>query len=111
MIPKEAIEKAIEGKWRKADVPHIEEQLGRLWVRFEREENERHLPIVWESDIALDPSFWHSLGKALGWGAQVYSKRYRAYWPRYMHEAMMFYDLIITAGDTKAFWKELLATK
>jgi hypothetical protein len=95
MIPKTAIEKAIEGGWHGFNygeegcwsgcrVPNIEKKRWR--------------------DIALDPSFWQSLGKALDWypDAELIPMSWRS-------NAIRFYDLILTGGDTEAFWKELLS--
>lgn len=54
--------------------------------------------------MALDPLFWSSLGKALGWakngrinGCYIWE-----------YNAKMFYDLILNGGDTDAYWNELL---
>lgn len=84
MIPKEAIKKAIEGGWKYKS--------GSGWTV-----------------IALDPSFWQCLGKALGWADNklpVLAHEPLGYTrQKYAHR---FYDLILTGGDTDAFWKELL---
>lgn len=81
MIPTEAIEKAVAGGWRPTT---------RSSVLF---------GVVGDTNAAiLDPTFWQSLGKALGWEA-------RDDWQQNAHR---FYDLILTGGDTKKFWDELL---
>lgn len=66
--------------------------------------------------IILDPLFWQSLGKALGWnglnvdlmdimkeqGKIIEPNEWRVY-------ANEFFDLILAGGDTEKFWKDLLA--
>ena len=112
MIPKEAIDKAFEGGW-----PKIQKGVYKAY---------------WQT-IALDPSFWQSLGKALGWEKKMVVRRgmvignfgwenpdknirfygeemgagmdYMNPWVYYAHR---FYDLILTGADTESFWKELL---
>lgn len=49
MIPKRAISKAIEGGWQNGPQRRAELDIG--WSVYEK--------------IALDPSFWQALGKAL----------------------------------------------
>lgn len=88
MIPKEAIEKAIEGGW-------------------EPYKTRTTLP-NWQI-TALDPAFWQALGKALGWpsvtpGNSVMTQEFPQTW---RYHALHFYDLILTGGDTAAFWKSL----
>lgn len=85
-IPKEIIEKAIQGGWS-TPTPG-------KWI-----ENEG-----WYAHVALDPSFWQALGKSLGWGEgsggiEVWD------WHGY---ARNFYDHILQGHDTDEFWKELL---
>lgn len=117
MIPKEAIEKGIEGGW---------ETYASYWQTID-----------WQV-IALDPSFWQALGKALGWLAKYlqtecpkchHDVKYLnpgnfcpecgsvtvsvEHWRQYTRStftdyAHRFYDLILTGGDTEAFWNELL---
>jgi hypothetical protein len=77
-IPREAVEKAIEGGWK----PDVND----LFQSSER-----------QTKIALDPSFWQALGKALGWGeTEVYSwdgkPTLTMYWRL---KADRFYDLIL----------------
>lgn len=96
MIPKEAIEKAVEGGWR-----------GVITTKQ-----------TWEN-IALDPSFWQALGKALGWSdtrksnydflGKPHVREEMQPSPDWTRNALRFYDLILTEGDTKAFWGELLS--
>src|SRR4051794_8317136 len=97
MIPKAAIEKAIEGRWTPP------------------------LPLVtypsFNKSAALDPSFWQSLGKALGWGKTDYcwgcgyDEGETISTDVWFVNAHRFYDLILTGSDTDAFWKELLTNK
>ena len=88
--------------------------------------------VAWE-EVALDPTFWTSLGKALGWEKKMVVRRgmvignfgwespdknirfygeemgagmdYMNPWVYYAHR---FYDLILTEGDTEKFWNEIL---
>jgi hypothetical protein len=80
MIPKAAIEKAIEGGWR---LPQPCEHDG---IKFYH-----------TGDTALDPSFWQALGKALGWSD----------WG-YVPMAENFFMLVIRERLTEKFWEELL---
>lgn len=104
MIPKQAIEKAIEGGWKNSEyewaTSHVQDAVVvELAARL----------------IALDRTFWQALGKALGWneangkvGAYhsfVDGKIVDEYW---MLTAHRFYDLILTGGDTETYWDELL---
>ena len=119
MIPIEAIEKAIEGGWSGVGVIYEVMDWGIVNLGTEQE-------MSW-AEIALDPSFWQSLGKALGWDGEVKirahkDKSRKRHWEndyyddwrvltRAEYHAHRFYDLILTGGDTKAFWQHLLASK
>ena len=86
MIPKQAIEKAIEGGWKPDKITMYGAQ-------------------EWRDLFALDPTFWQSLGKALGWrdfvdDENVMSAYFGETW---RYNAMRFYDLILTGGDLEAF--------
>lgn len=138
MIPKTAIEKAIEGKWK----PPSSVSAEGLLRDFE-----------WQI-FALDPLFFQALGKALGWdnrpledadyqlaaevnvrwipmfdtkgrplmqtiqrGQEENLMRYRMEQAiieieerGWKYEAKRFYDLILTNQSTEAFWSELLAS-
>lgn len=78
MIPKNVIEKAIEGGWANA------------------------YALDWDghAEAIIDPLFWQSLGKALGWMSGD--------WKGNAHQ---FFDLLLTSGDTSRFWKDLLENK
>ena len=100
-IPKEAIEKAIEGGWK----PNAHNE-GIDW---------RGVIQPWQA-TACDPSFWQSLGKALGWteridGGLKYENGFYKKLPVEQWYAHKFYDLILTGGDTEVFWKELLSSE
>jgi hypothetical protein len=106
MIPKAAIEKSIEGGW----VP----PRPYLVLQFEKGSKlhaEEVMAMMLPQEIALDLSFWQALGKALRWpllGQPYYLGNHwceREWW---QYKAIKFYDLILTGGDTEAFWKELL---
>jgi hypothetical protein len=107
MIDKRAIEKAIEGGWATYKGEPIE-------FYFYDECRPK-----WQ-EIALDPLFWQALGKALEWSdyTQVLHYYDQDRWNRdcthsknevtWQHNARCFYNLILTGGDTDAFWKDLL---
>lgn len=113
MIPTEAIEKAIEGGW--APWPPVwgetvfkKLDITRAWWR--NPITKRRVSIVL-TKIALDPSFWQSLGKALGWatGTATDGSGTEYEWPHeWRNTAIQFYDLILTGDDTKKFWDDLL---
>lgn len=118
MIPKQAIEKAIEGgfeegrNWKFVSA-------NRYWVCW-LDGNGTVTPIS-TSLYIISPDFWQALGKALGWGTSLYVGRmvrlsgdelkgdkWELPIPEYY--AHRFYDLILNGGNVEAFWKELLAT-
>lgn len=106
MIPKSIILKAIEGGWRKDEQPNIEVNNDGLWVEFRGGGDTRTLH---ESDIALDPFFWRALGKVLEWRIVGPTKKDNDHNPEWYYQALEFYDLILTGGDTKKFWEEILS--
>lgn len=87
MIPKEAIERAIEGGW--AD--------------FDPSTSIIYDTGYWQV-IALDLRFWKCLGKALGWDAD-YKPGNRPLWHI---QAFEFYDLVLNGYGPDEYWKELL---
>lgn len=150
MIPAHIIEKAIEGGW-KCQTLLEEEGLGtprwdieapnilvvrRVRIGFGGDPS----PVKFEislAEIALDPLFWQSLGKALGWNIEIHDgcctvcgepmpegetmfnfHGYSGNCPKpplksreWNKEAHRFYDLILTGGDTEKFWEELLTNQ
>lgn len=127
-IPKEVIEKAIEGGWQGGDyweLSHRDVCNEYQIVPNDGTDAVYHGKLKTRSQcIALDPSFWQSLGSALGWakeglGVCVGCGRGNERDCRcdqdnpiddeWHYHAMRFYDLILTSGDTDAYWKELLA--
>ncbi len=112
MIPKSAIEKAIEGG-AKISPNWKYNKDGIYWSKNQY--------ITWE-EIALDPTFWQALGKALGWdfeelickacgkdecgrGWHCGTTQAKQTW---INEARRFYDLILTGQPTDKFWEEIL---
>ena len=115
MIPKEAIEKAIEGGWEPVanggNHPNaiVGDIKNGLQYFLERNGNSfrKHL-----TEIALDSSFWQSLGKALGWKLGWHHTGLdNSTISNDLYYALIFHTLILTGGDTKAFWDELLKSK
>lgn len=100
-IPKEAIEKAIAGGWS-----FIHTDLPWSWTGYAGINGEHEF--TWQT-LALDPSFWQSLGKVLGW-KEIGGKPSGSYFENYtwLGHAHRFYDLILTGGDTDSFWQDLL---
>ncbi len=128
MIPKQAIEKAVEGGWQQ-------------WANGTSPSGEDLAASIDNAIFdwpitALDPTFWQALGKTLGWEKKMVVRRgmvignfgwespdknirfygeemgagmdYMNPWVYYAHR---FYDLILTGGDTDKFWQEILPTK
>lgn len=80
-------------------------------------------------EAILDPLFWQSLGKALGWNKRVckgcgsidkpVKGEYHDICPRCnrgnedrielcLYQAHHYFDLVLTNGDTEKFWQDLL---
>lgn len=122
MIPKQAIEKAIEGGWKplKTIVVHDTdafEQIDYQTIVFYNGTNvELGAPIGRRNlySIALDPTFWQALGKVLRWAetitnTDVCTECLDNYKPVGWHQnALRFYDLILTGKSTEEFWEEIL---
>lgn len=117
-IPKEAIEKAIEGGWKlNREVEHRdfseEPTFGKRGIAYKTTDALIYGEKSY-ADIALDPTFWQALGKSLEWNkiadGKDWSPEKYGFMPVWKHYALKFYDLILTNGDTDTFWKELLAT-
>jgi hypothetical protein len=109
MIPKNAIEEAIEGGWCKnygngknAFYFHC----GVNWVRVKVTGPDDIARQFTYAEVALDPTFWQALGKSLGWKKERGRNTDNA-WIFYARD---FYDLILQGKDTAEFWKELLPT-
>lgn len=103
-IPKEAIAKAIEGgygpKWDLVEV------YGRSIVIQFKSDIAEQPHVTWAIErVVLDPSFWQSLGKALGWQGKHDPQTDMLVLQAMVHQ---FVDLILTGADTQAFWDELL---
>lgn len=92
---------------------------------------------LWEV-IALDPSFWKALSKSCGWdeyetvwlhgeipnktnlkyifgqdkkGTNIQNPNTYVLLEGWIYRAIRFYDLILTGGNTDAFWNELQGKK
>lgn len=100
-IQQEAVSAAIEGGWEPPFYGFKWWMVGGMVLWNDGQES-----FHWQQ-IALDPSFWQALGKALGWNDDVAFETYTA--PMWKMQAMRFIDLIITGGSTDQFWDELLA--
>lgn len=134
MLPKQAIEKAIEGGWALRDnygeaVSIKWGQHGYATVSFKGGQSCHYQSFMQSyggAETVVDKTFWQALGKALGWSTschhlganglyQVFrheaicsSDDGRAFWEITAHE---FYDLILTQATQEqidAYWLELL---
>jgi len=100
MIPKAAIEKAIERGWKynglefEGHPDFNDDELAYGWVR-----TTKGTYTVYRSEIALDPSFWQAVFPVSHYAA--------TYW---FDMAQKFSRLILTGGDLEAYWNELLST-
>lgn len=105
MIPKRAIEKAIEGGWKRPFLFGLDDKA--------------NIDDLIDAHIALDPSFWQSLGKVLEWkhrtmyntDVRSLSQHTLGHCTRYCIwrlNASHFYKLILMGGNTDAFWNELI---
>lgn len=111
MIPQQAITKAIEGGWKPKNTEITGNCLpvGNGWsfVQLRSSLEDARFFVVF-SDIALDPTFWQALGKALGWKewkttALIYDEL------TWYYQGRRFCYLILTGGDTEKFWADLLS--
>lgn len=55
--------------------------------------------------LILDPLFWQALGKALGWGI------YTGQPPFWKSQALRYFNLLLTGGNTEQWWKDLLTSQ
>ena len=111
MIPKEAVKKAIEKGWKNY-LPFTKRRKETLdqWIAFDLDND-------WQQ-IALDPTFWYHLKKAINnnkctcktpsqakYGHHISCNAYFPHWERVAHD---FLHLILKRNDTKQFWNEIL---
>lgn len=124
IIPKIAIEKAISGGWQPLHdgswSPSIMSysEAG-TWIT-DRIAGE-HATFFNFEKIALDPTFWQALGKALRWprsicrecgepnGCKYGRPNFMDAWEYFAHR--LYHLLLLTKQDTTAFWQELLGEK
>ena len=107
LIPKEALEKAVQGGWRTykdfqfANAMHGPRQFVMLIGKGINGAVTRR---VWEEGVALDAGFWQGLGAALGWSNRDVGGGYSG-WADNAHK---FYDLMLTGQPTDQFWEKTL---
>lgn len=124
MIPREAIERAFEEGWR-GRYPSLRWKHHPDGIQYLAQES--IIVVEWYA-IALDPTFWQALGKALGWSEygkhmmkgnnlrcsacgekpHVIEKCRKNLVQVWKFNAIEFYDLILTGGNTSKFWSDLL---
>lgn len=125
MIPKLAIEKAIEGGWKNIYLPNVpfEVKITESKYLVVTHSNGHEVVVCPIAEIALDPTFWQCLGKMLEWGDSCCHCNEHGFYEVYRHQAVCglssarapwqiraerLYHLILTGGDTHKFWDELL---
>jgi len=107
LIPREALDKAVQGGWRTykdfqfANAMHGPRQFVML---IGKGINGAVTKRVWEEGVALDAGFWQGLGAALGWSNRDVGGGYSG-WADNAHK---FYDLMLTGQPTDQFWKKTL---
>lgn len=85
-------------------------------IRFSRDEFVSEMPV---SELILDPLFWQSLGKALGWKhvcdelneickASVDKDVECPYHKQWAYQMHRFIDHLISGRDADSFFKDLL---
>lgn len=105
MIPKQVIKMAIKGGWLSPLKNEGKWSIIKTWRgTFMRPYQYDDLEISL-ADLALDPLFWQSLGKALEWDDVEDESTRTSYWH---FNALKFFSLILTNGDTEKFWKDLI---
>lgn len=109
-IPKKIIELAVAGGWQEKWGKLEWDVLGSNMEVRNRVQGELKTTVIYWQEIVLDLSFWQALGKTLGWTKwgefdEEYKKNSD---PQWQYNAHRFYDLILTNGDTTAFWKDIL---
>lgn len=88
MIPKQAIKKAIEGGWEPSEFRERAYWRTRRPIRpLNRHQLSASITL---HEIALDPTFWQALGKALGWAAQ------NSISPKWEQRGIQFCHLMLT---------------
>lgn len=126
MIPQNIIELAIKGGFLNADKVVL--KFAGYWFSYTDSEHVERLVM---SEIVLRPDFWQALGKELGWNeAECLGMEADLTCPckprveavnghmitihngslQWKTEAHNFFDLLLTSGDTKRFWEDLLTT-
>lgn len=109
MIPKEVILKAIDGGWLQG-TNHFDPEDDSICTAYPDSDTPDRL--IGKYEIALDPTFWQALGRALGWGDTELEngiEPFAVLW--YLFHAHRFFDLILTGRDTTQFWSDLLCNK
>lgn len=112
-IPKEIIEKAIEGGFKvKTFYKGLSHKEGTA-PSATNDTDSRSETLYMIDSIALDPLFWQALGKALGWEQWLPTGFHDKYEDDieelgWKVQAMRFYDLILTGQPTEEFFATLL---
>jgi hypothetical protein len=114
-IPKEAIEKAIEGGWAEVRLKELPNwNVGSrtaiaFWKELPLAGSHKSFPrkqYLQMSSIALDPLFWQALIPERHDFTNLTKNEDTWY-----TVAIRFYSLILQGTDTTEFWKELLTNK
>lgn len=104
MTIQQAIEKAVEGGYHRGQIgtsPIVEINCDFAITETKGERNHYGLAWVW-----LDPLFWQSLGKAMGWTGKAFYEDGMTLktWKREWHR---FIDKLADGGTAEQFFEEL----
>lgn len=92
MIPNAALQKALDGGWKPSAARRMDIAFLFAGERGEAGDLKYRASLAL---IALDPTFWQSLGDALGISGVA--------------RGIEFSRITLTSGDTQKFWDEMLA--
>lgn len=124
MIPKQAIEKAVEGGYDSFPFLLMTRPYDKVYLDGDKIVAKKDKD-GWNSTanaflkdlnyykIALDPTFWQALEKVINphvYTHAIYLNMRGTPMARWQYLAQLFYDLILTEQPTEKFWQELLDT-
>lgn len=97
-----AIQKSIAGGYKSSEFPGYRPRTGTLSYRDYEKGGAYSVEQMKWSDILLDPSFWSSLGKSLGWADGV--NGIRPDWYTFWHR---FIDHLAEGKDIDSYFTSL----
>lgn len=109
-IPKQAIEKAIEGGWQPQHPGTALRMVHENGFWLTDKVIGEHTYFIAKEKVALDPTFWRALAKASGWPKCVLRHYpHTSACEKWRNWAIYFCDLILTGQPTEPFWTDLLS--